>query len=170
MTMTRVVSALFGLWPMLAFASTPLPTYGTYYGGTILTTDHPANSLATLNAKPAMTRAAGVPSGTCTQLLDLYLNTINGDLYVCAATNTWLKFTGAAGAGAWGRITGTLATQTDLQTALNAKLGTGVTQPRRRLWRRCQLLALPAAIRLEFWRTATQPAARRSAVGAALRP
>ena len=53
-----------------------------------------------LNAKPAMTRAAGVPSGSCTQSLDLYLNTINGDLYVCAATNTWLKVTGAAGAGA----------------------------------------------------------------------
>ena len=100
MTKARVVSALFGLWPMLAFASTPLPTYGMYFGGTILTTDHPANSLATLNAKPAMTRAAGVPSCTCTQSLDLYLNTANGDLYVCAATNTWLKVTGAAGAGA----------------------------------------------------------------------
>src|ERR1022692_5315265 len=29
-----VASALFGLWPMLAAASTPTVTYGTYFGGT----------------------------------------------------------------------------------------------------------------------------------------
>ena len=28
------VTALFGLWPLLAPASTPVPTYGTYFGGT----------------------------------------------------------------------------------------------------------------------------------------
>ncbi|MGA3017073.1 MAG: SBBP repeat-containing protein, partial [Bryobacteraceae bacterium] len=34
MTKVGVYSALFGLWPILAAASTPVPTYGTYFGGT----------------------------------------------------------------------------------------------------------------------------------------
>jgi uncharacterized protein (TIGR03437 family) len=34
MTSHRVFSALFGLWPILTAASTPTPTYGTYFGGT----------------------------------------------------------------------------------------------------------------------------------------
>ena len=30
----KVIAALFALWPSLAAASTPVPTYGTYFGGT----------------------------------------------------------------------------------------------------------------------------------------
>jgi hypothetical protein len=38
-------------------------------------------------------------------------------------TSTWIPFTpSGGGAGTWGSITGTLSDQTDLQTALNAKL------------------------------------------------
>ena len=34
LTKRRVLCALLGLWPILAVASTPTATYGTYFGGT----------------------------------------------------------------------------------------------------------------------------------------
>jgi hypothetical protein len=83
-TMKRLLTFLF-------FAGVLSAQYAAVPG-----TQYPALE-SILNAKPAMTRAAGVPSGNCTQALDLYLNTTNGDLYVCSATNTWLKVTGAGG-------------------------------------------------------------------------
>ena len=41
-----------------------------------------------------------------------------------AADNTWKTMSGGGGGATWGSITGTLSTQTDLQTALNAKENT----------------------------------------------
>lgn len=41
-----------------------------------------------------------------------------------AADNTWKTIPGGGGGATWGSITGTLSTQTDLQTALNAKENT----------------------------------------------
>src|SRR3990167_1373796 len=39
--------------------------------------------------------------------------------------STWVEYTESGGASAWGDITGTLANQTDLQTALDGKSATG---------------------------------------------
>lgn len=51
------------------------------------------------------------------------------NLYGCTATNTWtlLALSGEGGAAIWGAIAGTLASQTDLQNALNAKAASSHT-------------------------------------------
>ena len=49
-----------------------------------------------------------------------YLTSGDAGLYVCQS-DVWTKQIGPGGGAAWGGITGTLANQTDLQTALNAK-------------------------------------------------
>lgn len=52
-------------------------------------------------------------------------------LHSCTATNTWTVHdpTATGGGASWGTVTGTLANQTDLQTALDAKSATSHTHP-----------------------------------------
>lgn len=81
-------------------------------------------NFAYLDAK--MARGTTAPSGACTPGY-IYVRTAQAvpgsSLYVCVNTGTWegpypLNSTG----GTWGTIVGTLAAQTDLQAALNARL------------------------------------------------
>lgn len=62
---------------------------------------------------------------TCT-VNDQYLVNVagpSGGFYYCYATNLWTATVpGGGGGGVWGGILGTLANQTDLQTALDAKI------------------------------------------------
>lgn len=71
--------------------------------------------------------AEGVPAGgTAQEIGSRYVNLATGDFYVCTSTTyankattcNWTKIN-SAGGGTWGSITGTLSSQTDLQTALN---------------------------------------------------
>jgi hypothetical protein len=48
-----------------------------------------------------------------------------GKLWRATNATTWTEIGGGSGGAAWGEITGTLSGQTDLQTALDAKSGTG---------------------------------------------
>jgi len=54
---------------------------------------------------------------------------VNGDLYGLKSNGDVVAVTGASSGAAWGSITGTLSSQTDLQTALDGKqpLGTYAT-------------------------------------------
>ena len=64
------------------------------------------------------------PSGSCTNGQPMQYVISTGALYSCQA-GTWGKIpSSSSGSVAWGNITGTLSNQTDLQTALNAKLST----------------------------------------------
>lgn len=65
------------------------------------------------------------PSGACGSRYQFQYNS-TGLLFGCLA-GTWTQIGGSSGAAAWGSITGTLSAQTDLQTALNAKVATSVT-------------------------------------------
>ncbi|HXA67389.1 MAG TPA: hypothetical protein VNV82_19685 [Bryobacteraceae bacterium] len=72
------------------------------------------------NTSAAVLTSAGPPSNPCLTLGALDINTVNGALYSCpTAGGSWVLATG--GSAAWGAITGTLSSQTDLQTALNSK-------------------------------------------------
>jgi hypothetical protein len=62
------------------------------------------------------------PSGSCTNGQPMQYVISTGRLYSCQARTWGLIPSGSAGSVAWGSITGTLANQTDLQTALNALL------------------------------------------------
>lgn len=72
-------------------------------------------------------RGAGAPSNPCANPGQMYVNTTNGDLYWCHPDTNWGLIpnrgsnvtTSSGGGGVWGSITGTLSSQTDLQTALN---------------------------------------------------
>lgn len=58
----------------------------------------------------------------------LWVDTTNDNAYIATDVTVgaanWEQINGAGGSSAWGGITGTLADQTDLQTALNGKLAT----------------------------------------------
>ncbi len=71
---------------------------------------------AYLNLKPA-----ALPT-FCSQG-SIRFNSGSSTLNVCTTNNNW----SSAGGGTWGSITGTLSSQTDLQTALNAKLTNPLT-------------------------------------------
>ncbi len=88
----------------------------------ILGSDAPANSRPQLNLKPSIQSGSGAPTGSCTSAYDLYLRTSNSTLYGCVGSS-WVLISSAGGGGAWGTITGTLSDQTDLQGALDGKLG-----------------------------------------------
>jgi hypothetical protein len=86
------------------------------------------------NSARYLRRGNGAPSGACrvgVSATDVYINSATGDTWTCksadgnpTASGTWIKSGNvAAGAAVWGAITGTLSTQTDLQTALDAKPG-----------------------------------------------
>ena len=74
-------------------------------------------------------RGNGAPLGACWvghTAADVYLDSATGDLHACksadgnpSAVGTWVNLAG--GGGTWGTIAGTLASQTDLQNALNLK-------------------------------------------------
>ncbi len=53
--------------------------------------------------------------------------TVSGAVYVYAS-GAWAAATGGGGSAAWGSITGTLSSQTDLQAALDAKGAAGIPQ------------------------------------------
>lgn len=57
---------------------------------------------------------------TCT-VGSQFVNTTTGALKICTAANVWTVAGPSVGATAWGTITGTLATQSDLNTALAGK-------------------------------------------------
>ena len=65
---------------------------------------------------------AGVPAGGLATFGDWYLDTANGDVYEKTGSSAWTLRDNLTGpGGVWGGITGTLSSQTDLQTALNGK-------------------------------------------------
>lgn len=51
-----------------------------------------------------------------------------GSLYTFSGSSGWVLVSGGGGGTAWGTITGTLASQTDLQAALDAKAVIGIPQ------------------------------------------
>lgn len=69
------------------------------------------------------------PTGTqCTAFGIGQINTRNGNLWTCPSdTSVWTQANGTSGPGtvAWGAITGTLSSQTDLQSALSGKQASG---------------------------------------------
>lgn len=69
----------------------------------------------------------GNPNGevSCTSPNASYLDDFNSHLYWCTGTDAWTDMT--SGAAIWGQIGGTLALQTDLTDALNAKANVGHT-------------------------------------------
>lgn len=93
----------------------------------------PENQIDAVHIKnlPQVTKniIGGVVSRNIYQMGDVYLSSlVDGQALVWDNTNKrWINDTVAGGSGAWGSITGTLSNQTDLQTALDAKLdGNGV--------------------------------------------
>ena len=52
---------------------------------------------------------------------------IDGQLSEFSPSNGWTPFAGGGGSSVWGDITGTLADQTDLQAALDSKIGATVS-------------------------------------------
>lgn len=79
--------------------------------------------VSSLNAKRIYSGTA-VPTWNCSPgptYTDFYLRTTTDVLYFCSAANTWSVFASAGGGAAWGSITGTLSSQTDLQSALDLK-------------------------------------------------
>lgn len=75
-----------------------------------------------LNVDTIHLLSTGVGAGTCT----------NCNLTILADGRVSIKANGTGGGGTWGTITGTLSSQTDLQSALNAKqpsfVGTGYSK------------------------------------------
>jgi len=69
--------------------------------------------------------ASGAPVSGAHLLGDWVIDQ-TGSIYICTTAGTPGTWTQVAGGGsaAWGSITGTLSSQTDLQTALNAKVPT----------------------------------------------
>ena len=68
---------------------------------------------------------AGVPSSTPSQLGEIYVDTTNEDVYMAKGTASsadWVQVDASASAATWGTITGTLSSQTDLQSALDGKV------------------------------------------------
>lgn len=67
----------------------------------------------------------GAPIINCNTTIsraDVYVRTdAPGGLYICTSANVWTILSAGGGGGTWGSITGTLSSQTDLQTALNLK-------------------------------------------------
>lgn len=81
----------------------------------ILGSDYPANSLATLNAKPAVRTGTSDPTGNCKAGLDLYVRTDTAELFYCGTLNVWAKSVNTSGTYpnpawisslAWAKITG----------------------------------------------------------------
>lgn len=70
-------------------------------------------------------RHGAILPATCDPTAGQIFQLNNDGLYSCTATNTWTKPTSSG--GTWGSITGTLSSQTDLQTALNGKVPTTTT-------------------------------------------
>lgn len=71
---------------------------------------------------------------SCAARRDVYICSGTGcgsggvQLHYCTAANTYTVIDAAGGGSTvWGSVTGTLSNQTDLQTALNAKVGTATT-------------------------------------------
>ena len=76
--------------------------------------------LAQFVPPPGVIQVTADPSGACNVGTSMRYNNVNGALWGC--NGTWTQISGGGGgSAAWGSITGTLSSQTDLQTALNAK-------------------------------------------------
>ena len=55
-------------------------------------------------------------------------NATSGEqIYACVSLNTWVQQGGGGGGASWGSVTGTLSSQSDLQTALDGKAATSHT-------------------------------------------
>ena len=65
------------------------------------------------------------PSGSCVVGSNLQFNNVLGNLWGC--NGTWGKLNASGGGAVWGSITGTLSSQTDLNSALGGKVATSVT-------------------------------------------
>ncbi|MGB9618821.1 MAG: hypothetical protein ACPL7K_00245, partial [Armatimonadota bacterium] len=63
----------------------------------------------------------GNPSGDCAPGREYYLDTAGGQLYYCAAANSWQAVSKREHSHSWGSLTGNLTDQTDLVAALNGK-------------------------------------------------
>lgn len=78
-------------------------------------------NLIVTGTRTSLSKGTTAPA-TCT-VGDVFFDTdaaAGSNWFGCTATNTWTA-QGAAGATAWGSITGTLSNQTDLNSALNGK-------------------------------------------------
>jgi hypothetical protein len=80
-------------------------------------------NFSTLTTQPFQTGNALPATCAVGQMYFLYTATAGSNVYGCTGLpGTWtLEGNGTGGGGTWGSITGTLSSQTDLQTALNTK-------------------------------------------------
>ena len=103
--------------------------------GNILNQTDLLNKFNSKGSAPILGQGAPT-SSTVGELGQFYINTSNPKLYYCSAIGTdntdpqnpvttynWTEFAGGSsgGGGSWGEITGTLANQTDLKNAMDAK-------------------------------------------------
>lgn len=103
-------------------------SYGQKVHGVVLPPGTTLDATSASVTKP-LVEVTTVPSGACTDKGALRLYQLAGapEVWACTPSSgsacpcAWTKSSGSAGGGTWGSITGTLSSQTDLQTALGGK-------------------------------------------------
>ena len=93
--------------------------------GSTLTADEYNAFVTEMKTRADNATGSGAPSSTPSMVSMIYVDTLNDDIYMSVGTvdsSDWIQVNGGAGSAAWGVITGTLADQTDLQSALDAKV------------------------------------------------